>query len=40
MQNPIRWFEIYVADIIRAKTFYESLLKIKLTQMPFSEGEM
>lgn len=40
MQNPVRWFEIYVADMTRAKTFYESLLKVKLSQMPFEKGEM
>ena len=40
MQNPVRWFEIYVADMNRAKAFYESLLKIELSQMPFAEGEM
>lgn len=40
MQNPVRWFEIYVSDMKRAKTFYESLFKIKLSQMPFAEGEM
>lgn len=40
MQNPVRWFEIYVAEMSRAKTFYESLLKIKLSEMPFTEGEM
>ncbi len=40
MHNPVRWFEIYVADINRAKIFYESLLKVKLTNMPFAEGEM
>jgi uncharacterized protein len=40
MQNPVRWFEIYVADMSRAKTFYESLLDVKLSQMPFAEGEM
>ncbi len=40
MQNPVRWFEIYVADMNRAKKFYESLFNIKLSPMPFSEGEM
>lgn len=40
MTNPVRWFEIYVSDMKRAKLFYESLLKVKLSQMPFSEGEM
>lgn len=40
MQNPVRWFEIYVADMKRAKSFYESIFKVKLSEMPFAEGEM
>lgn len=40
MQNPVRWFEIYVSDMNRAKAFYETLLKVKLSEMPFQEGEM
>lgn len=40
MQNPVRWFEIYVSDMNRAKAFYESLFKVKLSHMPFHEGEM
>jgi len=28
--NPVRWFEIYVQDMVRAKTFYESVFKLKL----------
>jgi hypothetical protein len=40
MQNPVRWFEIYVSDMNRAKSFYEALFKIELSQIPFTEGEM
>lgn len=40
MKNPVRWFEIYVSDMTRAKAFYESVFKVQLTQMPFAEGEM
>lgn len=29
-ENPIRWFEIYVRDIQRAKKFYETVLDINL----------
>jgi predicted enzyme related to lactoylglutathione lyase len=32
MQNPVRWFEMYVSDMNRAKDFYESLLSIKLSE--------
>ncbi|MBO1519655.1 VOC family protein [Oceanisphaera pacifica] len=28
--NPIVWFEIYVADMTRARTFYEAVLQITL----------
>lgn len=32
-RNPIVWFEIYVDDINRAKSFYESVLQITLTSL-------
>ncbi|MDC8829636.1 VOC family protein [Alteromonas gilva] len=33
MNNPISWFEIYVNDIARAKTFYETVLAIELSDL-------
>lgn len=33
MKNPVNWFEIYVQDIQRAKTFYESVLNVKLEKL-------
>jgi predicted enzyme related to lactoylglutathione lyase len=33
MKNPVRWFEIYVEEMDRAKLFYESVLKVKMTKM-------
>ncbi|MGH1539145.1 MAG: VOC family protein [Arenicella sp.] len=30
MSNPVGWFDIYVADMNRAKTFYESVLNVQL----------
>jgi uncharacterized protein len=43
-KNPITWFEIYVDDMNRAKTFYETVLEIELTHLPMPEdaggGEM
>ncbi|MFV8225139.1 VOC family protein [Christiangramia aquimixticola] len=33
IQNPVVWFEIYVDDINRAKTFYETVFKTELTQL-------
>ena len=32
-ENPIRWFEIYVQDTQRAKTFYETVLGTKLEKL-------
>src|SRR5689334_16163904 len=30
MANPVRWFEIYVGDMTRARKFYETVLSVKL----------
>ena len=38
--NPIVWFEIYVADMARARAFYESLLQVKLQAMDMPDAEM
>jgi len=32
-QNTGRWFEIYVADMARARAFYEAVLGVQLTAM-------
>jgi uncharacterized protein len=32
-QNPVRWFEIYVQDMDRAKKFYEAVFKVKLQRL-------
>lgn len=31
--NPVGWFEIYVQDMGRAKTFYESVFQVKLEKL-------
>ena len=31
--NSVVWFEIYVQDMERAKTFYEAVLEVKLEKM-------
>lgn len=38
--NPVGWFEIYVDDMNRAKTFYEAVFATKLEQLPTPELEM
>lgn len=32
-RNPVVWFEIYVADMARAKKFYEDVLQVELTKL-------
>jgi predicted enzyme related to lactoylglutathione lyase len=34
--NPVGWFEIYVKDMKRAKSFYETVLGLPLTKLPQS----
>ena len=31
--NPVRWFEIYVQDMTRAKAFYEGVFQLKLEKL-------
>lgn len=33
MRNPVGWFEIYVDDMNRAIQFYETVFKVKLTEL-------
>ncbi|TVZ26924.1 hypothetical protein JM83_1925 [Gillisia sp. Hel_I_86] len=37
--NSIVWFEIYVDDMERASTFYESVLDVKLEALPNPTGD-
>jgi predicted enzyme related to lactoylglutathione lyase len=38
--NPVGWFEIYVQDAARAKSFYETVLQSKLERLPSPDIEM
>ena len=38
--NPVGWFEIYVQDMSRAKTFYESVFKTQLQKLDSPGVEM
>ena len=38
--NPVGWFEIYVQDMNRAKSFYETVLQSKLERLPGTDLEM
>jgi len=33
MKNPVDWFEIYVQDMDRARTFYEAVFDVKLSRL-------
>ena len=37
--NPVVWFEIYVADMARAKAFYEAVFQIQLNALPTPPGD-
>ena len=37
MDNPVGWFEIYVDDMVRAKTFYQAVFGKPLTRL---EGDV
>ncbi len=32
--NPVGWFEIYVQDIAKAQSFYETVLAISMSELP------
>jgi predicted enzyme related to lactoylglutathione lyase len=40
MSNPVNWFEIYVQDMSRAKTFYETVLQVALTKLGNADLDM
>jgi uncharacterized protein len=39
-RNPVGWFEIYVQDMDRAKTFYEKTLQTTFQQLDTGDLEM
>lgn len=38
--NPVRWFEIYVQDMTRARAFYETVLGRRLEKLDSGDLEM
>lgn len=38
--NPVCWFEIYVQDLARAKSFYEGVFQIKLAELKSPEPSL
>ncbi len=37
--NPVCWFDLYVANLERAKQFYEMVFDIKLVDLPIEWGK-
>jgi uncharacterized protein len=37
-ENAVRWFEIYVQDMVRARRFYETVLGIELEKLDTPDG--
>jgi predicted enzyme related to lactoylglutathione lyase len=37
--NPVPWFEIYVADMARARAFYEAVFGVVLEKLPVEDME-
>lgn len=40
MNNPVRWFEIYVDNMNRAKSFYNKVFEVEFARIENSEIEM
>jgi len=40
IKNPVGWFEIYVKDMNRARSFYETLFEVKLQSLGVDFPEM
>jgi predicted enzyme related to lactoylglutathione lyase len=38
--NPVRWFEIYVQDMARARAFYESVFQVALSRLNSPDLEL
>jgi len=39
-ENPVRWFEVYVQDMARARAFYETVLGVTLSRLGGPDMEM
>lgn len=37
--NPVGWFDLHVADLTRARKFYETVFNLKLTDLPPEWGK-
>lgn len=39
-ENSVGWFEIYVSDVQRARSFYESVFSVKLEKLPAADPDL
>jgi len=39
-RNPVGWFELYVQDMERARTFYQNTFQVALERLPSPDLEM
>ncbi|MHB1198911.1 MAG: VOC family protein [Polaromonas sp.] len=39
-RNAVGWFELYVADMTRAKTFYKAVFQKEMQELPVPDGNM
>ncbi len=37
--NPVSWFDLHVANLDRAKKFYETVFNVKMTDLPIEWGK-
>ena len=37
-RNPVGWFEIYVHDMARARSFYEAVFEVELSRLEAPDG--
>jgi predicted enzyme related to lactoylglutathione lyase len=40
LNNPVGWFEIHVADLVRAKRFYEHVFNQTLSSLPSGDAQI
>jgi predicted enzyme related to lactoylglutathione lyase len=39
-RNPVGWFEIYVQDMARAKSFYQNVFHVTLSELPSPDPDL
>lgn len=39
-RNPVGWFEIYVQDMARAKSFYQNVFQVTMLELPSPDPDL